>query len=306
MNYTLRQLRTFVAVAHHGGFSQAGQAIGLSQSAVSHSIKELEAVIGVRLLDRTTREVILTAAGQQLASRMASLLEEMNSTLLDIRSYGEQRSGTVRIAASQTISAHLMPQCLAASQRSYPDIQVILRDRMQQVVLQSVRNAEVDFGIVIGPLSDNDLDYQPVLEEPFLLLCRSDDPLASVEKAHWRMLAGRDMVLQDYASGSRVLIDAALRQQQIDINVVQDIGHPATLFPMVDAGIGISILPALALPLPAGRALTVRRLYPEINRSLMLIKRKNRSLTPASEAIWQEVRQQARLLTQQRAASPAF
>ena len=306
MNYTLRQLRTFVAVAHYGGFSQAGQAIGLSQSAVSHSIKELEAVTGVRLLDRTTREVMLTEAGQQLASRMASLLEEMNSTLLDIRSYGEQRSGTVRIAASQTISAHLMPQCLAASQQSYPDIRIILHDRVQEMVLQSVRNAEVDFGIVIGPLNDSDLDCQAILDEPFLLLCRSDDPLASVEKAQWRMLAGRTMVLQDYASGSRVLIDAALRQQQVKVNVVQDIGHPATLFPMVDAGIGISILPALALPLPAGRALTVRRLYPEINRSLVLVKRKNRSLTPAAQAIWQEARQQAMLLTQQRAINPAF
>lgn len=306
MNYTLRQLRTFVAVAHYGGFSQAGQAIGLSQSAVSHSIKELEAVTGVRLLDRTTREVMLTEAGQQLASRMASLLEEMNSTLLDIRSYGEQRSGTVRIAASQTISAHLMPQCLAASQQSYPDIRIILHDRVQEMVLQSVRNAEVDFGIVIGPLNDSDLDCQAILDEPFLLLCRSDDPLASVEKAQWRMLAGRTMVLQDYASGSRVLIDAALRQQQVKVNVVQDIGHPATLFPMVDAGIGISILPALALPLPAGRALTVRRLYPEINRSLVLVKRRNRSLTPAAQAIWQEARQQATLLTQQRAINPAF
>lgn len=114
------------------------------------------------------------------------------------------------------------------------------------------------------------------------------------------------MVLQDYASGSRVLIDAALRQQQVEVNVVQEIGHPATLFPMVDAGIGISILPALALPLPAGRALTVRRLYPEINRSLVLVKRKNRSLTPAARAIWQEARQQAALLTQQRTINPAF
>lgn len=306
MNYTLRQLRTFVAVAHHGGFSQAGQAIGLSQSAVSHSIKELEAATGVRLLDRTTREVMLTEAGQQLAARMAGLLEEINTTLLDIRSYGEQRRGTVRIAASQTISAHLMPQCLAASQQSYPDIRVILHDRAQQWVLQSVRNAEVDFGIVIGPLSDSDLDCQAILDEPFLLLCRDDDPLARVDEAHWSMLAGRTMVLQDYASGSRVLIDAALRQQHIAVNVIQEIGHPATLFPMVDAGIGISILPALALPLPSGRALTVRRLYPEINRSLMLIKRKNRSLTPAAEAIWQEVRQQATLLTHQRTLSPAF
>lgn len=306
MNYTLRQLRTFVAVAHYGGFSLAGQAIGLSQSAVSHSIKELEAEIGVRLLDRTTREVQLTEAGKQLASRMAPLLEEINTTLLDIRSYGEQRSGTVRIAASQTISAHLMPQCLASSQQHFPDIKVILHDRVQQWVLQSVRNAEVDFGIVIGPLSNADFDCLAILDEPFLLLCRDDDPLAQVEQAQWSMLSGRTMVLQDYASGSRVLIDAAMREQSIKVDVVQEIGHPATLFPMVEAGIGISILPALALPLPAGRALTVRRLYPEINRSLTLIKRKNRSLTPAGEAIWQEVRQQAALLTQQRKLRPAF
>jgi len=223
-----------------------------------------------------------------------------------VRSYGEQRSGTVRVAASQTPSAHLMPQCLASSQLRYPDIRVILHDRVQQWVLQSVRNAEVDFGIVIGPLQDADFDSEEILQEPFLLLCHQDDALAQVPQAQWSMLAGRAMVLQDYASGSRLLVDAALQRLALNVQVVQEIGHPATLYPMVEAGIGISILPALALPLPSGRKLTVRRLYPEINRSLMLIKRKNRSLTPAAEAIWQEVRQQAALLTQDRALNPAF
>lgn len=306
MNYTLRQLRVFVAVAQHGSFSQAGQVIGLSQSAVSHSIKELEAEMGIRLLDRTTREVILTGAGQQLANRLERLLEELNTTLLDARSFGQQRSGTVRVAASQTISAHLMPQCLAASQLHYPEIKVMLRDRPQQWVLQSVRDAEVDFGIVVGPLAAGEFASQPILDEPFLLLCRQDDKLAQVEDLHWRMLSGRTMVLQDYASGSRVLIDEALKQQQVEAEIVQEIGHPTTLYPMVEAGIGISILPALALPLPAGRPLMVRRLLPEINRTLMLIRRKNRSLTPAAEVIWQEVRQQATLLTHQRQIMPAF
>lgn len=306
MNYTLRQLRTFVAVARQGSFSQAGQLIGLSQSAVSHSVKELEAEIGVRLLDRTTREVLLTGAGQQLATRLTRLLEELNTTLLDVRSYGEQRSGTVRVAASQTPSAHLMPQCLASTQQHYPDIRVILHDRVQQAVLHSVRNAEVDFGIVIGPLGDAEFDAEEILQEPFLLLCHQNDALAQTESVTWAMLTDRNMVLQDYASGSRMLVDAILQQLAVRVNVVQEIGHPATLYPMVEAGIGISILPALALPLPSGRKLAVRRLYPEMNRSLMLIKRKNRSLTPAAEAVWQEVRQQAELLTQTRSLYPAF
>lgn len=262
--------------------------------------------MGIRLLDRTTREVILTNAGQQLANRLERLLEELNTTILDARSFGQQRSGTVRVAASQTISAHLMPQCLAASQLRYPEIKVMLRDRPQQWVLQSVRDAEVDFGIVVGPLTAGEFESQPILDEPFLLLCRQDDELAQEETIRWQRLSGRTMVLQDYASGSRVLIDEALKQQQVEAEIVQEIGHPTTLYPMVEAGIGISILPALALPLPAGRPLLVRRLLPEINRTLMLIRRKNRSLTPAAEVIWQEVRQQAMLLTQQRQRMPAF
>ncbi|KAB8309594.1 LysR family transcriptional regulator [Erwinia endophytica] len=306
MNYSLRQLRVFVAVAHHKGFSQAGQIIGLSQSAVSHSIKELENEMGIRLLDRTTREVVLTEAGIQLASRLERLLEELNTTLLDVRRYGQQRSGTVRVAASQTISAHLMPQCLAASQIHFPDIKVMLRDRPQQWVLQSIHNAEVDFGIVIGPLSPEEFECEAILDEPFLLLCRQDDPLAQQQVVSWQMLNQRLLVLQDYTSGSRVLIDEALKGQQVQTEIVQEIGHPATLYPMVEAGIGISILPALALPLPQGRPLLVKRMVPEINRTIMLVRRKNRSLTPAADAIWQEVRQQAVLLTRQRENTPAF
>jgi DNA-binding transcriptional LysR family regulator len=130
--------------------------------------------------------------------------------------------------------------------------------------------------------------------------------LAAQQTIHWQMLNQRQLVLQDYASGSRVLIDEALRVQQVQAEIVQEIGHPATLYPMVEAGIGISILPALALPLPEGRPLLVRRMVPEINRTIVLVRRKNRSLTPAAEAIWQEVRQQALLLTQQRKKTPAF
>ncbi|MEL5549194.1 LysR substrate-binding domain-containing protein [Serratia nevei] len=300
MNYSLKQLRVFVAVARHGSFSRAGEAIGLTQSAVSHSVKELEAEVGVRLLDRTTREVVLTDAGLRLANRVERLLDELQAALLDARSFGVQRSGTVRVATSQTISAHLMPQCIAAGERQYPEIRIMLRDQAQQQVLHSVRNAEVDFGIVVDPVQAVDLECEAVLHEPFLLLCRDDHPFAAQPEVRWSALNGCRLVLQDYASGSRPLIDSALRQQGIEAQVVQEIGHPATLFPMVAEGIGISIFPALALPLPEGGRLRVRRLVPEINRALMLVRRKNRSLTPAAEAIWQVARQQAALLHQRR------
>ncbi len=180
MNYSLKQLKVFVTVAQEKSFSRAGERIGLSQSAVSHSVKELENHTGVRLLDRTTREVVLTDAGQQLALRLERLLDELNSTLRDTGRMGQQLSGKVRVAASQTISAHLIPQCIAESHRRYPDIQFVLHDRPQQWVMESIRRGRCRFWHrhrSEGPVSD--LQCEAILSEPFFLLCHRDSALAA-------------------------------------------------------------------------------------------------------------------------------
>lgn len=306
MNYSLKQLRVFVTVAHARSFSRAGDIIGLSQSAVSHSVKELEQQTGVRLLDRTTREVILTEAGQQLAARLERLLDELNSTLREAGRVGQQLTGTVRVAASQTISAHLIPQCIAQSNQRYPEIDFMLHDRPQQWVLESIRHGEVDFGIVIDPGPVSDLQCEEILSEPFFLLCRDDHAWADEPCVSWSELEEARLVVQDYASGSRPLIDAALFRLGIHAQIVQEIGHPATLFPMVEAGIGVSVMPALALPLPQGSQLKVKRLVPEIQRKIMLVRRKNRSLSGAAQAVWDVVREQARCLNRARAEDPLF
>ncbi|XTZ39503.1 LysR substrate-binding domain-containing protein [Salmonella enterica] len=306
MNYSLRQLRVFITVAQAKSFSRAGDIIGLSQSAVSHSVKELEQQTGVRLLDRTTREVVLTEAGQQLAARLERLLDELNSTLREAGRVGQQLTGTVRVAASQTISAHLIPQCIASSNRLYPEIDFVLHDRPQQWVLESIRHGEVDFGIVIDPGPASDLQSEEILAEPFFLLCRHDHPWAQLPEVSWSALDGAQLVVQDYASGSRPLIDSALLHFAVRAKIVQEIGHPATLFPMVEAGIGISVLPALALPLPQGSQLQVKRLVPQMQRKIMLVRRKNRSLSGAAQALWEEVKKQAQYLNQARENDPLF
>ena len=118
-----------------------------------------------------------------------------------------------------------------------------------------------------------------VLSEPFY--CSAAMMILWHRCRRWLAgLAGANPVLQDYASGSRPLIDAALTAQGVKATIVQEIGHPATLFPMVEAGIGISVLPALALPLPQGSRLTVKRFVPCVERQLMLVRRKT-GLFPA-------------------------
>ncbi|MEQ6290023.1 LysR family transcriptional regulator [Vogesella sp. GCM10023246] len=291
MNITLRQLRAFLAVSQHGGFGRAGDRVGLTQSAVSRSIRELEEQLGIRLLDRTTREVLLTATGQRLSGQLTRVLDELDSVLAEARQAGEQAKGTVRVASSPTLSASLMPACLAACGQRYPQLQLQLLDQVQRLNLDSVLAGEVDFGLVVDPRAQPELHSERVLSDPFCLVLPPDHPLAAQDSVHWSQLQNASLVLLDGNSGSRPLIEAALAVQGVSAQVVQQLGHSTAVFRVVEAGIGISISPRLALPLPAGSALTVRPLLPEIRRDVMLVRRAGRSLSPLAEKVWQLMRE---------------
>src|SRR6218665_216158 len=173
MNVSLRQLRVFQAVAVHASFTRAGAEIGLTQPAVSRCVTELEQHLGLKLLDRTTREVVLTEAGRSLAVRLARVLEDLDTVLLDVRGLATQRQGRVRVASSPTLSANLLPECIARCRHDHPGLELLLLDRMQHDALASVLSGEVDFGVVIEPEPgrSDDLHAEPILSEPFCLVC---------------------------------------------------------------------------------------------------------------------------------------
>lgn len=286
MNITLRQLRVFIEVARLRSFSRAGDEIGLTQSAVSRCVRELEGEIGLKLIDRTTRDVQLTDAGSNLVASVSRLLGDLDDALREIREIGEQRRGRVMVAASPTIACRLMPRVVADAERQFPFVTLGLRDDVQSDVLRKVKSGEVDFGVVIGPLPATDLVCEPLMTDSFCLVARGDHPLAASESVPWAALDGQRLVLLDYASGSRPLIDAALSLHRVGASVVQELGHSATVFGLIEAGIGVSVLPWLSLPLPAGSSLVARPLTPRAERTVELVRRRDRSLSPAAEAIW--------------------
>ena len=221
MNVTLRQLHVFLSVAQRGNFSRAGDHIGLTQPAISRAIVELELQLGLKLLDRTTREVVLTEAGQSLKVRVGRLIEELDQTLQDVAGLVQSRAGKVRVASSPTLSANLMPACIARCEQQAPGIQFILLDRIQQDVLASVRNGEVDLGVVIEPPAADDLHCEVVMTDPFVLITAAGHPLAKKASVRWKALAGQSLVVLDHASGSRRLIDDALRKHGAACHIIQ-------------------------------------------------------------------------------------
>jgi DNA-binding transcriptional LysR family regulator len=291
MNVTLRQLRVFIEVARLQSFSRAGDEIGLTQSAVSRCVRELEAEIGLKLIDRTTREVQLTDVGGNLIASVSRLLTDLDDALREIREIGEQRRGRVVVAASPTIACRLMPQVVAGCGRHFPFITLGLRDDVQSDVVRKVKSGEVDFGVVIGPFSADDLESEPFMTDSFCLVARRDHPLASHQQAAWTDLEGERLVMLDYASGSRPIIDAVMSEHNVSSTVVQELGHSATVFGLVEVGIGVSVLPWLALPLPANSSLVARPLVPRAERTVELVRRRDRSLSPAAEAVWGLIRQ---------------
>ncbi|TDV11598.1 LysR family transcriptional regulator [Paraburkholderia caballeronis] len=291
MNVTLRQLRVFIEVARRQSFSRAGDEIGLTQSAVSRCVRELETEIGVKLIDRTTREVQLTDVGSNLVATLTRLLTDLDDALREVREIGEQRRGRVVVAASPTVACRLMPEVVAECGRQFPYVTLGLRDDVQSDVVRKIRSGEVDFGVIIGPFVDDDLEAETLMSDSFCVVVRADHPLAAREHAAWTDLDGEQLVMLDHASGSRPLIDAVMTEQGVHARVVQELGHPATVYGLVEAGVGISVLPWLALPLPAGSSLVARPLVPRAERTVELVRRRDRSLSPAAEAVWALIRQ---------------
>lgn len=291
MNVSLRQLRAFLAVAEHRHFRRAAEQIHLTQPAVSRHIAELEAELGVRLFDRSTREVIPTEAGRYLQGAVERVLDELEGVLAHVHSESERRRGKVRVAAAPTPSAELMPHCIAACARDYPELTLQLRDQTQAQVLDSVRGGEVDFGVAIDPPASAEFERETIMHDPFWLVCHRDHPLARLTSVPWKKLQGQRLILLDYSSGSRRLIDQALSERGVEVDVVQQTSHTHTAYRMVEAGLGSTVTPYLSLP--SSPLLVCRPLTPTVRRAITLIRRRHRSLSPVAELVWVQIRQAA-------------
>ena len=286
MNVSLRQLRVFQSVAQTRNFSRTGDAIGLTQPAVSRAIAELERELGLRLLDRTTREVELTEAGRSLAARLDRALDELDAMLADVAALADADGGKVRVASSPTLSAYLMPGCIAACARQAPRVRFLLLDRIQQHVLEAVRGGEVDFGVVVEPPAVDDLHCEVILHDPFVLVTPARHRLARGAGVRWKALDGEPMVLLEPSSGSRRYVDDALARHGAVCKVEQELAHPTTVFQMVEAGIGLTVMPGLAVPPGGLPGLAVRPLLPRLERTVMLVRRRERALSPVAERVW--------------------
>jgi len=292
VNISLPQLKAFAAVARHKSFTRASVELGLTQSAVSRSVRELEDEIDQRLFDRTTRQVELTDAGQHLSQRICHLIEEVEQTLRDSQSASRPCQGLVQIASDPVLSSMSVPTWLAGCRQAWPAIAIHLKDRSQESVLQSVRSGEVDFGIATDPKPTDDLYCEPLCVDAYHAVLPAQHPLAMRDAVGWGDLSDARVLALDQQCGMQPAVEKALSSYHVRAGSLQLLGHFAAVFGMVALGLGIGVVPSRAQVGGMNPAAVMRPLRPQVTSTVMLVRRKSRSLKPNAAAIWDALRGQ--------------
>lgn len=239
----LRELKTFIAVARYGTFAAAGMHIGLTQSAVSSQIKNLEQALGVRLFDRTGRQAILNATGVR-ALPMAQEIFELFNRMSTPGSPDEYR-GEMKIGAIASAQTGFLPKALLRLRRQAPSVEVKLVPGVSLNLLSQLDAGELDVAILIRPPFElpKELHVQVLETEPFVLIVPLDvdgsDPLT--------LLAQQPHVRYDRASFGGRQVTRFLRDQRIEVRVALELDELDAIVKFVENGLGIALIPRAGL-----------------------------------------------------------
>jgi DNA-binding transcriptional LysR family regulator len=239
----LRQLEYFVAVARHRHFGRAAAAAYVTQPALSQQVRRLEAELGVALLRRTSRGVALTPAGEDLLVRAERILAEAAQARGEMDEHAGVVRGAVRVA-STTADAMRLPEVLAAFHREHPAVRLALRQASSAEVLALLRRGAVDLGVLaLGAQPTEGLDVTPLGSEPLRAITGPDDPFTAVV-IDLEGLRGRPFVLPEPGTALRETVMAACQEYGFSPVPLLEVGDPATVRFLVNAGLGVSLVPA--------------------------------------------------------------
>ena len=290
INFNL--LRTFLLIAETRSFRGASEQVHRSQSAISAQIKLLEAHVGAELFHRTTRSVQLTAAGKQLFDAARRGVREVEAGVREVRETLALQAGHVAVAATPIAAAALLPPVLARFEALYPGVGMSVRERQSADVQAQVLRGEVDFGVVPGPMGA-ECDFEPLVAEEICALMaprlcpEAADPMALKDVARLPLL------LLSNATSLRILLDQAATRARVRLTPKYECIQAHTLIAMAAAGLGVAILPRLALPARPPKGLRICRLSPPLTRQMGLLTLRGRRLAPAADKLAALVRETA-------------
>jgi len=246
---TLHQLRTFRAVAEQLSFSAAAHELSISQPSVSYQVKELEAVLGLPLVDRLGKRVRLTEAGEVLyeyARRTLTLLDEVALVMEQMR--GIER-GTLRVGASATVGIYVIPLALGAYKKVHPNLALSLEIGSREMLQERLKRGVLDLAVLSLPIADPNLESTPFMDDELVLVVPAGHPLAERRDLTLRDFAGESFLMREPGSGTRLAVEMAARRAGVSLQIGMELGSNGAIKHAVEAGLGVAVLSSHAIEL---------------------------------------------------------
>jgi LysR family transcriptional regulator, hydrogen peroxide-inducible genes activator len=289
INVTLRQLRYFDALARHGHFGRAAEACAISQPALSMQIKEMEEALGGLLLERSARKVALTRFGEQLAQRVRDILRSVDELGDFARASRDRLAGRLRIGLIPTIAPYLLPRIIGNLTRMHPELDIQVREALTPKLIRELAEGRLDVAIVALPVSEPSFTEVALFSENFLLVRPRKDEGTPVPSSE--MLREMRLLLLEEGHCFRDQALSFCKTQSSQPREMLDANSLSTLVQMVSAGIGVTLIPEMAVPVETRSAsVSVARFKnPQPLRTIGMIWRKTsplaRQLLQISEVV---------------------
>ncbi|MDT0356850.1 LysR family transcriptional regulator [Herbaspirillum huttiense F1] len=292
INIETAELQAFLAVARQSSFRAAAEGLFITAPALSRRIENLEQALQERLFDRTTRRVSLTPAGELFLVHAQTVMDELELAVRSVEQGMAHRREHVTVACVPSVANNLLPLILKPYARTHPNVRVRIIDENAAEVLESVRKGEADFGVNFIGAQEAEIDFQELTRERYLAVMPAHHPLAAQSSLHWKSLAGEKLVSVSSSSGNRSLIDNAFSRVPQRPVIQYETNHVAGAISLVAAGLGVALLPELAIRNAPYKGIVARPVTsPVLSRAMGLITLKGRVLKPAAATLAQALRE---------------
>jgi LysR family transcriptional regulator, hydrogen peroxide-inducible genes activator len=284
----LKDLKYLVALADTGHFGKAAERSFVSQPTLSAQLKKLEEYLGVTLVERQPKNVQLTEVGKLVVARARRMLNEGDEIIALARHNADPFAGKLKVALIPTIGPYLLPRVMPKLRKALPQLRLMLYEYQTESLLKRLHDGEVDLGILALPVEQDGLEARKLYQEDFTVALPQDHLLGAKSTVKVADLKGHTLLLLE---DGHCLREQALEVcSRVDIREHEDFRATSleTLRQMVVAGLGITLLPELAVEAPFGsqRGLTVRRFpKPAPSRTVGAVWRKSSTRAPAITAV---------------------
>lgn len=281
---SVKHLRAIVALARFGSFIAAASYLRMSQPGLTRIIQQAERQLGVGLFARGTRNVSQTEAGREFVPVAERLLGEISQQTQKVRTLDGEMRGQIIIACLMSISHRVLPAALVEFRKQHPKMYIHIREGIASRVQEDVRSGLADFGIGNAVGLHGSMVVDSVTDEPCYVVMPNRHRLRANSVIRLKDIADEPMISMPTDSGLRRTIDMAANAQGAVLNHSIVTNQFGSLFDFVANGLGISIVPATALPGSNEYPIVSRPLRPAISRQIGILRLAERSLSPASDA----------------------